>query len=57
LKNPEVSTVITGASKPAQVTENLKALDWVERLTPEVMQRLETILDNKPKPEDDWRTK
>ncbi|MCP4246983.1 MAG: voltage-dependent potassium channel subunit beta [bacterium] len=55
LKNPNVSTVITGASKPGQVTENLQAMDLVERLTPEVLERLETILDNKPKPEDDWR--
>jgi len=48
LKNPHVSTVITGASRPAQVKENMKALDFVERLTPDVMSRIEEILDNKP---------
>jgi voltage-dependent potassium channel beta subunit len=37
LKNPHVSTVITGASRPAQVSENMTALDVVAKLTPEVM--------------------
>ncbi len=55
LKNSNVSTTITGASKPAQVVENMKAIDFVEKLTPEVMGRIEAILDNKPKPETDWR--
>jgi voltage-dependent potassium channel beta subunit len=41
LKNPHVSTVITGASRPAQVVENLQALAVVPRLTPEVMGRIE----------------
>jgi len=44
LKNPRVSTVITGASRPAQVTENMRALDVVAVLTPEVMKRIETAL-------------
>jgi aryl-alcohol dehydrogenase-like predicted oxidoreductase len=55
LKNPNVSTVITGASKPSQISENMKALDVVERLTPEVMERIETILGNKPEPFPDYR--
>ncbi len=55
LKNPDVSTVITGASKPEQVVENMKALAVVEKLTPDVMDRIEAILDNKPEPEVDWR--
>jgi voltage-dependent potassium channel beta subunit len=41
LKNPHVSTVITGASRPAQVVENMKALDVVAKLTPDVMARIE----------------
>jgi aryl-alcohol dehydrogenase-like predicted oxidoreductase len=49
LKNPNVSTVITGASRPAQVTENMKALDLAPKLTPEVMERIDAILDNVPK--------
>jgi voltage-dependent potassium channel beta subunit len=55
LKNPNVSTVITGASKPSQISENMKALDFVEKLTPDVMERIETILGNKPKPFSDYR--
>jgi voltage-dependent potassium channel beta subunit len=55
LKNPNVSTVITGASRPEQVRENVGALDFVGRLTPEVMERIEGILDNKPEPWPDYR--
>ncbi|MDE2004274.1 MAG: aldo/keto reductase [Betaproteobacteria bacterium] len=43
LKNPNVSTVITGASRPSQVTENMKALDVVPKLTADVMARIEAI--------------
>jgi aryl-alcohol dehydrogenase-like predicted oxidoreductase len=54
-ENPYVSTVITGASKPQQVTENMKALDFVEKLTPAVMDQIELVLDNKPEPISDYR--
>ncbi len=40
-RNPRVSTVITGASRPAQVKENLKALAVLPKLTPEVVTRIE----------------
>lgn len=50
LKNPNVSTVITGASKMAQVEENMKALDLVPQLTDDVMEKIETVLANKPEP-------
>ena len=43
LKNPNVSTVILGASKVEQLSENLGALDAVEKLTPQVMRELDTI--------------
>lgn len=43
LKNPNVSTVITGATRPEQVTENMKALGVVEKLTPELMKRIEAL--------------
>lgn len=55
LKNPHVSTVITGASKPEQVRENTKSLEMVEKLDDEVMGRIEEILDNKPEPPTDFR--
>lgn len=43
LKNPNVSTVITGATRAEQVTENMKALSVVEKLTPAVMKQIEAI--------------
>lgn len=55
LKNPNVSTVITGASRKQQVQENMVALDVTEKLTPDIMQRIEEILENQPKPETDFR--
>ncbi len=48
LTNEYVSTVITGASKPEQVAENMAALDVVERLDAPVLERIEGILGNKP---------
>lgn len=52
LKNPNVSTVITGASRPEQVQENMKAVDVVPKLTPDVMERIEAILKNRPEIEE-----
>jgi len=49
-KNPNVSTVILGATKPEQVHDNCKALKLMEKLTPEVMEEIENILQNKPQP-------
>lgn len=48
LKNPNVSTVITGASRASQVHENMKALEVVEKLTPDFMKRIDEILGNNP---------
>jgi len=44
LKNPHVSTVITGASRPAQVRENMQALAVVGRLDADVMARIDAVL-------------
>jgi aryl-alcohol dehydrogenase-like predicted oxidoreductase len=41
LKNPNVSTVITGASRVEQLHENLKAADIAPKLTPEVLKRID----------------
>lgn len=46
LKNPNVSTVITGASKPEQVRENMKAGDVVNQLDDAVMRQIESILQS-----------
>lgn len=48
LKNPNVSTVILGASVPEQIEHNLGALEVQQKLTPEVMGEIEGILANKP---------
>ena len=47
-KNPNTSTVILGASSPEQVTQNLKALEVIPKLTPEVLEKIEKILGNLP---------
>jgi voltage-dependent potassium channel beta subunit len=44
LKNPNVSTVILGASKERQLAETLTASEAAEKLTPEALQRIEQIL-------------
>jgi voltage-dependent potassium channel beta subunit len=43
LKNPNVSTAIMGASKLEQLLQNLKSLDVVPLLTPDVMARIDEI--------------
>jgi len=48
LKNQQVSTVILGASKTAQLKENFKAIDGKQKLTLEVMGQIEKILNNTP---------
>jgi voltage-dependent potassium channel beta subunit len=44
LKNPAVSTVITGATRPDQVKENVRAADDIDLLDDTVMQQIEAIL-------------
>ena len=55
LTNPNVSTVITGASRPDQVTENMKAMEIASLLTEDVQERIEEILSNRPEGEKNWR--
>jgi len=43
LKNPNVSTVILGASRVSQLTENLRALEVLPKLTPDLMQQLDAL--------------
>ena len=45
LKNPHVSSVITGATRPEQVQENVKALVVVPKLSAEVLQHIEAAID------------
>jgi voltage-dependent potassium channel beta subunit len=53
LKNPHVSTIITGASRVEQVQENMAAVDVVDKLTPEIMQQIDEVLGNKPAVDED----
>lgn len=48
ISNPNVTTAILGATKEEQLTENLKALDVLPKLTPEVLEQIDTIMDTKP---------
>ena len=48
MKNPNVTTVILGATNKHQLHENLKSLDVVPRLNEEIMQRIEDIVQTKP---------
>lgn len=50
LKNPHVSTAILGATKKQQLKENLQTLEVMDQLTPEVMEKIEKIMQNKPVP-------
>ncbi|EMD33895.1 hypothetical protein CERSUDRAFT_86670 [Gelatoporia subvermispora B] len=47
-RNPNTSTVILGASKPEQVIDNLKALEVIPKLTPEVLKKIDDIVGTKP---------
>jgi voltage-dependent potassium channel beta subunit len=48
IKNPHVTTAILGATKKQQLMDNLKAIDVLEKLTPDVMEKIEKIMQTKP---------
>jgi len=48
IKNPHVTTAILGATKKEQLTDNLKAIEVIEKLTPEVLEKIEGIMQTKP---------
>lgn len=47
IKNPNVTTAILGATKKEQLTQNLEALNALAKLTPEVMQHIDDIMETK----------
>ena len=53
LQNPYVSTVITGASRVEQVHENMKAMEFVDKFTPKIMDRIDEIFGMKKDEDDD----
>ncbi len=52
LRIPQITSVITGASRLEHVEENIKSAEVVDKLTPEILERIEAILGNKPGSED-----
>jgi voltage-dependent potassium channel beta subunit len=53
LKNPFVSTVITGASRVEQVRENMKAAEFAPKLTQDIMEKIDEIFEIKKEEDDD----
>ncbi|XXG61737.1 hypothetical protein AAC387_Pa05g0274 [Persea americana] len=53
--NPNVSSVITGATKESQIQENMKAIGVIPLLTPEVLEKIEAVIQSKPKRSDSYR--
>lgn len=49
IKNPHVTTAILGATRKEQLIENLKATDTLPKLTEQVMEEIEIIVQTKPK--------
>ncbi|TQB76993.1 hypothetical protein MPDQ_006174, partial [Monascus purpureus] len=43
-----LETLITGASRPEQIYENVKAVAVVPKLTPEILERIEQATQNAP---------
>jgi voltage-dependent potassium channel beta subunit len=48
IKNPHVTTAILGATKKEQLMENLKSVEIMEKLTPDVLEKIENIMQTKP---------
>jgi voltage-dependent potassium channel beta subunit len=48
IKNPHVTTAILGATKKEQLTDNLKAIEVMEKLTPDVLEKIENIMQTEP---------
>lgn len=48
VKNPNVSTVLLGATKVEQIEDNLKSIQVAEKLTDKHMEEINEILGNKP---------
>lgn len=48
LKNENVSSVITGASRPDQIVENVKCLGALAKITPDIMGEIDELMGSKP---------
>lgn len=56
ITNKDVSTCMIGASKVSQIEENLKAVEVYKKLTPELLEKIEKILDNTPATSMNWKS-
>ena len=54
--NPNVSSVITDATKECQIQENMKAIALIPKLTSDVMGKIEAIVQSKPKQPESFRS-
>ena len=54
--NKDVSCALMGASSVAQLEENLKALEIYKKLTPEILERIEKILETRPERKMNWKS-
>ena len=52
ISNKDVSTAIFGATKVEQIDDNIKAVQVYKKITPEIFEKIEKILDNAPKRKD-----
>ena len=50
IKNPHVTTAILGATKKQQLIDNLKSIDVMNKLKPEILVKIDDIMQTKPKP-------
>lgn len=48
ISNPDISTAITGATRPEQLVETVKSIDFISKLTPEVQLKIEEIFNSEP---------
>ena len=54
VKNPNVSTVLLGATKPEQLTDNLTSLEVAQRITEDHMREIDELLGNRPEAYQGW---
>ena len=55
IANKDVSTCLLGASNPSQLDDTLVTCEIAKKLTPEVLQKIEDLLGNRPDPTMNWR--
>jgi len=57
LLSKDVTTTIIGASRVSQLEENLKALEFLDKITPEIQEEIEVALGNRPDLGQDYRNR